>query len=182
MSNAADFWSSVDQQHANNGPSISMDGLNGLNRVKRAPPSRVAADGGQPPLSGRDLTAGPSSAPSSANSMSAEESRLRQLMKQLSQNPYMPSQDQLIQLLSIALTLILTAYLGPLAGANAALVGTIVKQVVPIIVAATMQYAASLDGKDTISDNKPLMLNADHVALSQLSPVEPASSYSQTIA
>lgn len=54
----------------------------------------------------------------------------------------MPTRDQVIQLLTTVVTLALMMYLGPVLGANASIIQSIVRQIVPLIVTAGVHYAA----------------------------------------
>lgn len=111
--------------------------------------------------------------------MKIEESRLRHLIRQISSNPYMPSQDQLVQLLSIALTMVLMAYLGPIAGPSAGLVSAVVKQVIPVFVAAMVSYVNGGDDPDVDALSSKLI--DAQIADVALSPVAAPTSIPRTI-
>lgn len=105
--------------------------------------------------------------------MKREESRMRSLINQLMNNPYMPSRDQVIQLLTTMLTLTLMMVLGPVMGSNAGVVNAIVRQIVPFIVTALVHYAA-----DSAVPTKPIEAPITNV---QLAPVQTApSAFGQT--
>lgn len=71
-----------------------------------------------------------------------EENQLGALLRSMMTNKYMPTRDQVIQLMTTVLTLVLMLALGPVMGSNAGLIQSIVKQVVPFIVSYTVHYAA----------------------------------------
>jgi len=103
-----------------------------------------------------------------------QESRLRNSLTSIMNSPYMPTRDQTIQLVTTVLTLALMMTLGPMAGSNASLIQSIIKQIVPFIVAASVHYAA-----DQTSPLKPIDAPITNV---QLQPVQvPQSTLSQTI-
>lgn len=71
-----------------------------------------------------------------------EESRLQNIIRNIMNSDYMPSRDQIIQLLTTILTLLLMTVLGPALGSNASMVQSIVRQIVPVLVTAGVHYAA----------------------------------------
>lgn len=93
------------------------------------------------------------------------ESRMHHLMSQIMGSPYMPTRDQAIQLATTVLTLLLMMLLGPAAGPSATIIQMIVKQVVPLLVAATVHYAA-----DQAVPLKPLA--TANVVSAQIAPVQ----------
>lgn len=71
------------------------------------------------------------------------ENRMQALMRQIMNSPYMPTRDQAIQLATTVLTLVIMMLVGPAAGgASAGLIQALVKQLVPLIVAASVHFAA----------------------------------------
>lgn len=69
-------------------------------------------------------------------------SRLQSLTRQIMSSPYVPTREQVIQLVTTVMTLALMMLLGPVAGTQAGMVSAIVKQIVPLIVATSVHYAA----------------------------------------
>lgn len=57
-------------------------------------------------------------------------------------SPYSPSREQIIQLVTTLLTLMISILLGPMIGENAGVIQSMVKQVVPFLVAASVHFAA----------------------------------------
>ena len=100
--------------------------------------------------------------------MRQEESRMQQMMQRLSSSPYMPSRDQMIQLLTTVITLMLMMFLGPAAGAQAGVINAIVRQFVPLLVAASVHYAA-----DSAVPMKPDLPQVAAQLASQ--PIEPVA-------
>jgi hypothetical protein len=72
-----------------------------------------------------------------------EESRLHQLMRQIQSSAYMPTREQTIQMASTLLTLLLMMLLGPAIGSQAGVIQMMVKQAVPLLVAASVHFAAN---------------------------------------
>lgn len=73
-----------------------------------------------------------------------EEGRLAVLIRNLTNSPYMPTRDQIIQLITTIITLGLMMVIGPVVGPNATIIQTIVRQVIPLIVTTTVHYVADL--------------------------------------
>lgn len=88
-----------------------------------------------------------------------EESRLRMMMRQFMNSQYMPTRDQMVQILTTVLTLVLMMALGPMMG-NSSAVQSVVKQVVPLIVAAAVHFTA-----DQTMPLKPIEAPITDVAL-----------------
>lgn len=63
-------------------------------------------------------------------------------MRQIQSSPYMPSREQTIQIVTTILTLLLMMLLGPAVAAQAGVIQALVRQVVPLVVAASVHYAA----------------------------------------
>lgn len=96
--------------------------------------------------------------------ISQHESRMQLMMRQIMSSPYMPTRDQMIQLATTVLTLLLMMLLGPAVGAQAGLIQTLVRQFVPLLVAATVHYAA-----DSAVPMKPLQAP---ITNAQIAPVQ----------
>lgn len=94
-----------------------------------------------------------------------QESRMHHLMRQITSSPYMPTREQAIQLATTVLTLLLMMLLGPAAGPSSAIIQMILKQVVPLLVAATVHYAA-----DHAAPMKPLP--SANVVSAHIAPVQ----------
>ena len=71
-----------------------------------------------------------------------QESRMQRLMQQIRDSPYMPTREQSIQLATTVLTLLIMMLLGPAIGPQLGLIQPLIKQLVPLIVAATVHFAA----------------------------------------
>lgn len=71
-----------------------------------------------------------------------QENRFYTLMRQITSSPYMPNREQVIQLASTLLTILLMLLLGPAVASQAGLIQALVRQVVPLLVAASVHYAA----------------------------------------
>lgn len=71
-----------------------------------------------------------------------KENQLTTMIRAMMNNRFMPTRDQVIQLMTTVLTLVLMLALGPVMGSNAGLIQSIVKQVVPFIVSYSVHYAA----------------------------------------
>lgn len=71
-----------------------------------------------------------------------QSNRLSNMMQNLRNNPYLPSREQTIQIITTIATLLVMMLLGPAAGASAPLISSIVRQVVPMIVSYGVNYAA----------------------------------------
>lgn len=71
-----------------------------------------------------------------------EGGRLQIMLRNLMNSPYMPTRDQVIQILTTVVTLGLMMSLGPVLGSNASVIQSIVRQIVPLIVTASVHYAA----------------------------------------
>lgn len=69
-----------------------------------------------------------------------EQGRLALLYKNIMSSPYMPSRNQVIELLTSLVTLALMMSVGPMIGNNYTLIQTLVRQVIPLIV----HYVADL--------------------------------------
>lgn len=67
---------------------------------------------------------------------------MQHLMRQLANSPYMPSRDQIIQLVTTVVTLLMMTLLGPAMAGQAGLIQVLVRQIVPLIVVAGVHYAA----------------------------------------
>lgn len=67
---------------------------------------------------------------------------MQHLMRQIMNSPYLPSREQTIQLATTILTLVLMMLLGPVASTQAGMLQAMIKQVVPLIVAASVHFAA----------------------------------------
>ena len=87
-------------------------------------------------------------------SIGQHESRLRSLMNQIMSSPYLPSREQTIQLMTTVITMLLMVMLGPAAATQAGLVNSVVRQMVPLVVAASVHYAA--DSAVPIKTDVPL--------------------------
>lgn len=109
------------------------------------------------------------------------ENRLRQILRQIMNSPYMPSREQLVPITTTLVTLAIMLALGPVFGTNAALVNALVKQIVPVIVAATIKYAAEYGSPDQQQAITFEPVDSS-IAQVQLQPVVvPQSTLSQTI-
>lgn len=112
---------------------------------------------------------------------SIQDSRMRQLIRQLMDSPYMPTREQLVPITTTIVTLALMMALGPALGSNTALVNAIVKQIVPIIVGASIKYAADYAVPVDPSTSNQASLDSS-IAQVDLQPViVPQSAISQTI-
>lgn len=76
------------------------------------------------------------------NNIKNKENQLTMMIASMMNNKYMPNRDQLIQLLTTVVTLLMMLWLGPVMGSNAGLIQSIVKQIVPFIVSYGVHYAA----------------------------------------
>lgn len=76
------------------------------------------------------------------NNMQAQENKLNALLRQFMNSQYMPNREQMITIVTSVMTLALMAALGPTFGANMAMIHRIVEQVVPFVVAASINFAA----------------------------------------
>lgn len=104
-----------------------------------------------------------------------QENSLRMMMRSMINSPYMPSREQIIQIATTVITLVLVLMLGPAAGANSGLVQALVKQVVPMVLAALFHYAADSASKQVKPPEAP-------ITSVQLTPVSaPPASTGQTI-
>lgn len=92
-----------------------------------------------------------------------EEGRLALLLGNFMNGSYMPTRDQIIQLITTIITLGLMMTIGPALGPNATAIQSFVKQIVPLIVTATVHYAA-----DSAVPVKPIEAPITNV---QLAPV-----------
>lgn len=81
------------------------------------------------------------------------ESQFRSMIQKIANSPYMPSREQLSQLLSVLLSLLIMAYLGPVLGPNAAVVSTIFRQVLPIVMASLVNYVSDKAIDEHIDSN-----------------------------
>lgn len=98
--------------------------------------------------------------------ISQQNGRMQSLMSQIMNSPYLPTREQTIQLVTTVMTLMLMMLLGPLAGTQAGLINAVVRQIVPLVVAASVHYAA-----DSAMPVKP-DLPQQAAALSQ-QPIQP---------
>lgn len=71
-----------------------------------------------------------------------QSNRLALMMQSLRNNPYLPTREQAIPIITTIVTLLIMMMLGPAAGASAPLINALVRQVVPIVVAYGVNYAA----------------------------------------
>jgi hypothetical protein len=103
-------------------------------------------------------------------SVTHQESRLYHLMRQIRESPYMPTREQTIQIVTTLLTLVLMMLLGPAVGTQAAAIQALVRQVVPLLVAASVHYAAN-----TAAPMEPIQTSA--ITSAQIEPVQVVPSY-----
>lgn len=71
-----------------------------------------------------------------------QSNRLSTMVQNLRNNPYMPTREQAIQILTTVVTLLVMMMLGPAAGASAPLINAMVRQMVPVVVSYGVNYAA----------------------------------------
>lgn len=71
--------------------------------------------------------------------------KINALVQSINSSPYAPTREQLVQLLTVLLTLALMMLMGPAAGP---MVAAAVRQVVPVLVAMSVDYAQqrAIDG------------------------------------
>lgn len=98
---------------------------------------------------------------------------LQSLIQQARDSPYMPPREQVIQTTTTVLSLMLMSSLGPTLGTNYNIVQPLIKQTLPFIVGAGINYAAdyALAPEDKISLDAP-------ITDVQLQPVQPNSAIS----
>lgn len=105
-----------------------------------------------------------------------EENRMTIMLRNMMNSKYTPTREQVIQLATTVLTLMLMLALGPVMGANAGLIQSIVKQAVPFIVSYGVHYAADQ------AIPPPQIADSSPVTSVQLEPVAvPKSVFGQTV-
>lgn len=93
-----------------------------------------------------------------------QEGALHSTLTSIMSSQYMPSREQVIQLLTSVLTLLLMMVLGPVLGQNATMVQAIVRQIVPFLVTAGVHYAADSALPEKLAD--------EDITSVQLAPVQ----------
>ena len=101
--------------------------------------------------------------------LKTHEGILHSTLTSIMNSPFMPTREQVIQLMTTMLTLLLMMALGPVVGANAVMVQAIVRQIVPVLVAAGVQYAA-----DSALPDKSADVDITSVQLSPV-PAQPSA-------
>lgn len=96
--------------------------------------------------------------------------RQRSMFANITNSPYMPNQEQLVQLLALILLIVL----GPMVGPATPVVEQVVRQVLPVVVSAAMSYAASQNSQ--ASGAAQDQLNGQQFNSQLVSPVEPPRS------
>lgn len=99
------------------------------------------------------------------------ESRFRSMIRRIANSPMLTSQD-LVQLLSIVISLLLMAYLGPLAGNQAALLQSLLRQIIPVALLSIVGYISTKANDGALNPE---------IADVPLAPVAPPSSFASSL-